>query len=184
MIQSALLAGFVLAAFASLLHRWFGSRTSFVLALFPALLALWFLSQAPAVIAGETLYFQLDWVPSLGMSLSFYIDGLALLFALLITVIGTFVLIYACGYLKGHQDLVRFHIVILAFMVSMLGLVLADGLLTLFVFWELTSITSYLLIGFSHQDIEARNAARQGLFVTFGGGDRKSTRLNSSHMAI
>ena len=170
MIQSALLAGFVLAAFAPLLHRWFGSRTSFVLALFPALLALWFLSQAPAVIAGETLYFQLDWVPSLGMSLSFYIDGLALLFALLITVIGTFVLIYAGGYLKGHQDLVRFHIVILAFMVSMLGLVLADGLLTLFVFWELTSITSYLLIGFSHQDIEARNAARQGLFVTFGGG--------------
>ncbi|NLC22490.1 MAG: Na(+)/H(+) antiporter subunit A, partial [Halomonadaceae bacterium] len=146
-MQSALLAGFVLAAFAPLLHRWFGSRTSFVLALFPALLALWFLSQAPAVIAGETLYLQLDWVPSLGMSLSFYIDGLALLFALLITVIGTFVLIYAGGYLKGHQDLVRFHIVILAFMVSMLGLVLADGLLTLFVFWELTSITSYLLIG-------------------------------------
>src|SRR5690554_778701 len=170
MIQSALLFGFVLAAFAPMLHRWFGSRTSFVLALFPALLALWFLTQAPRVIEGEALYLQLDWVPSLGMSLSFFIDGLALLFALLITVIGTFVLIYASGYLKGHQDLVRFHIVILAFMVSMLGLVLADGLLTMFVFWELTSITSYLLIGFSHNDIEARNSARQGLFVTFAGG--------------
>lgn len=170
MIQSAVLSGFVLAAFAPLMHHWFGGRVSFVLAAFPALLACWFIAQVPTVMHGEVLLFQLDWVPSLGMSLSFFIDGLALLFALLITVIGTFVLIYAGGYLKGHRDLVRFHVVILAFMVSMLGLVLADGLLTLFVFWELTSVTSYLLIGFSHADIEARKAARQGLFVTFGGG--------------
>ncbi|MCE8033486.1 putative monovalent cation/H+ antiporter subunit A [Billgrantia tianxiuensis] len=169
-MQFAVLSGFVLAAFAPLLHQWFGPRTSFVLAAFPALLALWFLGQVPTVMEGEVLYLQLDWVPSLGMSLTFLIDGLALLFALLITVIGTFVLIYAGGYLKGHRDLARFHIVILAFMVSMLGLVLADGLLTLFVFWELTSITSYLLIGFSHADVEARKSARQGLFVTFGGG--------------
>ena len=170
MMQIAVLSGFVLAAFAPLLHHWFGGRTSFVLAAFPALLALWFLGHIPAVMNGEVLSYQLDWVPTLGMSLTFVIDGLALLFALLITVIGTFVLIYAGGYLRGHRDLVRFHIVILAFMVSMLGLVLADGLLTLFVFWELTSITSYLLIGFSHADIEARKSARQGLFVTFGGG--------------
>lgn len=170
MMQLAVLSGFVLAAFAPLLHRWFGGRASFVLAAFPAALALWFLAQVPTVMRGEVLFLELDWVPSLGMSLSFVIDGLALLFALLITVIGTFVLIYAGGYLKGHRDLVRFHIVILAFMVSMLGLVLADGLLTLFVFWELTSITSYLLIGFSHADIEARKSARQGLFVTFAGG--------------
>ncbi len=169
-MQLAVLSGFVLAAFAPLLHRWFGERTSFVLAAFPALLALVFMGQLPAVMAGDTLHFALDWVPSLGMSLTFVLDGLSLLFALLITVIGTFVLIYAGGYLRGHPDLVRFHIVILAFMVSMLGLVLADGLLTLFVFWELTSITSYLLIGFSHADIEARKSARQGLFVTFAGG--------------
>ncbi|WP_445156870.1 putative monovalent cation/H+ antiporter subunit A [Halomonas sp. E14] len=169
-MQLAVLSGFVLAAFAPLLHRWFGERTSFVLAAFPALLALGFMVQLPAVMAGDTLHFALEWVPSLGMSLTFVLDGLSLLFALLITVIGTFVLIYAGGYLRGHPDLVRFHIVILAFMVSMLGLVLADGLLTLFVFWELTSITSYLLIGFSHADIEARKSARQGLFVTFAGG--------------
>jgi multicomponent Na+:H+ antiporter subunit A len=170
MMQLAVLSGFVLAAFAPLLHRWFGARASFVLALFPAALALWFLGRVPAVMDGEVLTLALEWVPSLGMSLTFVIDGLSLLFALLITVIGTFVLIYAGGYLKGHPDLVRFHIVILAFMVSMLGLVLADGLITLFVFWELTSITSYLLIGFNHADLEARKSARQGLFVTVAGG--------------
>ncbi|PMR76658.1 putative monovalent cation/H+ antiporter subunit A [Billgrantia endophytica] len=169
-MQFAVLSGFVLAAFAPLLHRWFGGSTSFVLAAFPAVLALWFLGQVPAIMDGEVLGFALEWVPSLGMSLTFVVDGLSLLFALLITVIGTFVLIYAGGYLKGHPDLVRFHVVILAFMVSMLGLVLADGLVTLFVFWELTSITSYLLIGFSHADLEARKSARQGLFVTFAGG--------------
>ncbi len=94
-MQLAVLSGFVLAAFAPLLHRWFGERTSFVLAAFPALLALGFMVQLPAVMAGDTLHFALEWVPSLGMSLTFVLDGLSLLFALLITVIGTFVLIYA-----------------------------------------------------------------------------------------
>ncbi len=170
MIQFAVLSGFLLAALAPLFHRWFGDRTSFVLAVFPAALALWFLNQLPAVMAGETLVLSMEWVPSLGMSLTFVVDGLSMLFALLVTGIGTFVLIYAGGYLKGHPDLVRFHLAILAFMVSMLGLVLADGLFTLFVFWELTSITSYLLIGFNHTDLEARKSARQGLFVTVAGG--------------
>ncbi|MDR5894159.1 putative monovalent cation/H+ antiporter subunit A [Halomonas mongoliensis] len=169
-MQFAVLSGFLLAALAPLFHRWFGDRTSFVLAVFPAALALWFLNQLPAVMAGETLVFAMEWVPSLGMSLTFVVDGLSMLFALLVTGIGTFVLIYAGGYLKGHPDLVRFHLAILAFMVSMLGLVLADGLFTLFVFWELTSITSYLLIGFNHTDLEARKSARQGLFVTVAGG--------------
>ncbi|MDR5904633.1 putative monovalent cation/H+ antiporter subunit A [Franzmannia qiaohouensis] len=169
-MQLAVLSGFVLAAFAPLLQRWCGARTSLVLALYPAALALWLLTQLPAVMGGEVLVFSLEWVPALGMSLTFLLDGLSMLFALLITVIGTFVLIYAGGYLKGHPDLVRFHVVIVAFMVSMLGLVLADGLMTLFVFWELTSITSYLLIGFNHTDLEARKSARQGLFVTVGGG--------------
>ncbi|MGM0636683.1 MAG: putative monovalent cation/H+ antiporter subunit A [Pseudomonadota bacterium] len=169
-MQLAVLSGFALAIFAPLFHRWFGDRASFVFAAYPAALALWFLSLLPAVMAGETLVLAMDWVPSLGMSLTFVVDGLSLLFALLVTGIGSLVLIYAGGYLKGHPDLVRFHLAILAFMVSMLGLVLADGLITLFVFWELTSITSYLLIGFTHTDLEARKSARQGLFVTVAGG--------------
>src|SRR5690606_32346900 len=82
----------------------------------------------------------------------------------------TFILIYAGSYLKGHEYLGRFYIIMLCFMASMLGLVLSDNLITLFVFWELTSITSYMLIGFNHEDKEARKCALQGLFVTVGGG--------------
>lgn len=169
-MQLAVLMGFLLAASSPLLHRWFAHHTSLVLALFPAGLAAWLAIQAPEVIENGSILLEWEWVPSLGISLSFMLDGLSLLFGLLITVIGAFVLIYAGGYLKGHPDLVRFHIALMAFMVSMLGLVLADGLLTLFIFWELTSITSYLLIGFNHADIEARKSARQGLFVTVAGG--------------
>ncbi|GEK45849.1 putative monovalent cation/H+ antiporter subunit A [Bisbaumannia pacifica] len=169
-MQFAVLGGFVLAAFAPLLHRWFGERTGWVLALLPGALLLWLLGQLPTVVAGETLVFEQAWVPGLEITLTFLLDGLSLLFALLISGIGVLVLIYASGYLKGHPDLVRFHVVILAFMMSMLGLVLADNLVSLFVFWELTSITSYLLIGFNHTDLEARKSALQGLFVTVGGG--------------
>ena len=169
-MQFAVLMGFVLAALSPLLNRWFGERASLLLALFPALLAAWLLSQAPLVLHEGPQLLAWSWVPSLGISLSFLLDGLSLLFGLLITGIGTCVLVYAGGYLKGHQDMARFHLALVAFMASMLGLVLADGLLTLFIFWELTSITSYLLIGFNHQDIEARKSARQGLFVTVAGG--------------
>lgn len=170
MIQFAVLMGFVLAAFSPLLNRWFGQRTSLLLALFPALLAVWLLLQAPDIIQNGRLLFEWQWVPSLGISLTFLLDGLSLLFGLLITVMGACVLVYAGGYLKGHPDIARFHIALVAFMVSMLGLVLADSLFTLFIFWELTSITSYLLIGFNHADINARKSARQGLFVTVAGG--------------
>lgn len=169
-MQLTVLMGFVLAASSPLLNRWFGQRASMVLALYPALMAAWLFSQAPSVLNDGPLLLEWQWVPSLGISLTFMLDGLSLLFGLLITVIGTCVLIYAGGYLKGHEDIARFHLALLAFMVSMLGLVMADGLLTLFVFWELTSITSYLLIGFNHTDIEARKSARQGLFVTVAGG--------------
>ncbi|RUR31878.1 putative monovalent cation/H+ antiporter subunit A [Vreelandella nanhaiensis] len=169
-MQFAVLMGFVLAALAPLMHRWFAGRTSWVLALFPALIAGWLFSQTPTVIEEGSLLLEWQWVPSLGISLTFLLDGLSLLFGLLITVIGTCVFIYAGGYLKGHPDIARFHIALMAFMVSMLGLVLADGLVTLFIFWELTSVTSYLLIGFNHADLQARKSARQGLFVTFAGG--------------
>ncbi|MGO3057076.1 putative monovalent cation/H+ antiporter subunit A [Halomonas sp. AOP43-A1-21] len=169
-MQFAVLMGFVLAALAPLMQRWFADRTSLVLAIFPALIAAWLFAQAPTVINDGPMLMEWQWVPSLGISLTFMLDGLSLLFGLLISVIGTFVLIYAGSYLKGHPDIVRFHIALLAFMVSMLGLVLADGLVTLFIFWELTSVTSYLLIGFNHTDIQARKSARQGLFVTFAGG--------------
>jgi multicomponent Na+:H+ antiporter subunit A len=102
--------------------------------------------------------------------MSFYLDGLSLLFALLITGIGVLVVAYSSAYLKDHRDLGRFYSYLLAFMSSMLGLVLSDNLITLFVFWELTGFSSYLLIGYDHEREAARKAALQALLVTGLGG--------------
>ncbi|MEL6799883.1 MAG: putative monovalent cation/H+ antiporter subunit A [Pseudomonadota bacterium] len=123
----------------------------------------------PAISAGETLRFVWEWVPSLGIALSFYVDGLSLTFGLLITGIGALVFLYASKYLQGHKHFSRFMLFLTLFMLSMLGLVLADNLLTLFVFWELTTITSYLLIGFDHSTAKARRSALQALLLTGAG---------------
>ena len=138
----------------------------------------WILAAAPAAIfvslltgiGSETIRWSLEWYPSLEASLDFRIDGLARLMALLVTGIGALVLLYANGYLAGHKDLGRFLVALTAFMGSMLGLVLADNLILLFVFWELTSITSYFLIGFYHESLESRKKALQALLVTGLGG--------------
>ncbi|MFT6968019.1 MAG: multicomponent Na+:H+ antiporter subunit A [Cellvibrionaceae bacterium] len=140
------------------------------LALVPACLFAYALSYLPAVSEGQTFLQVTPWMPSLGLSLSFYIDGLSLLFVLLITGIGSFIVLYASDYMRNHRDLGRFFLWLFAFMAAMLGLVTADNLLLLFVFWELTSITSYMLIGFNHESEKARKLALQGLFVTVGGG--------------
>jgi multicomponent Na+:H+ antiporter subunit A len=140
------------------------------LALVPASLFAYALSYLPAVSAGQTFLQVTPWMPSLGLSLSFYIDGLSLLFVLLITGIGSFIVLYASDYMPKDRNIGRFFLWLFAFMAAMLGLVTADNLLLLFVFWELTSITSYMLIGFNHESEKARKLALQGLFVTVGGG--------------
>lgn len=147
-----------------------GSAAGYVLALVPAFLFLWFARMIGLVAHGETIVAALPWVPSLQIGYAIAIDGLSLVFALLVTGIGTLVVIYAGAYLSGHPDRGRFFSFIFLFMGAMLGLVLADNLLSLFVFWELTSVTSFLLIGFDHRREAARRAALQALVVTGGGG--------------
>lgn len=167
---AAVLSGFILALFAPWLYRIAKRRVGWVAALLPIGLTLYFAGRLPGVATGEVIIVSHPWVPRLGLSFSFYLDGLSLLFALLISGIGATVLIYAGGYLSDHPQLGRFYLFILMFMASMLGVVLAGNLLTLFVFWELTSLTSYLLIGFDHEREAARSAALQALLVTGGGG--------------
>jgi len=108
----------------------------------------------------------LPWVPSLGVALSFQLDGLGLLFALVVTGVGALVLLYASAYFSKTADFVRFSVYTLLFMSAMLGIVLSSNLLLIFVFWEITSVASYLLIGFNHEDEEAREGARRALLVT------------------
>ena len=166
----AVLSIFVGAALAPLLVRWTGRTAGWVLGLLPLGVFVFFVRQLPAVAHGEMIRESYRWLPSFKTSLSFYLDGLSLLFALLITGIGTLIVVYAGGYLAHHEHLGRFYVQLLSFMGAMLGLVLADNIYLFFIFFELTSLTSYLLIGFYHQDEDSRVAARKALVVTGGGG--------------
>lgn len=167
---TAVLSGFAMSLAAPWVHRIGRGASGWLIALLPLSLTLYFARFLDAVATGKVLTVSYPWVPSLGISLSFYIDGLSLLFALLISGVGVLVVIYAGSYLAGHHQLGRFYAAILAFMASMLGLVLADNVMTLFIFWELTSVSSYLLIGFDHEREAARAAALQALLVTGAGG--------------
>jgi len=139
-------------------------------ALPPALLTAWFASMLPVVTDGGVLRVSMAWVPSLGINLSFLVDGLSLTFALLISGIGAIVALFSGSYLAGHSHIGRFYFYLATFMLAMLGLVLADNLITLFVFWELTTVASYLLIGFDHASAKARRSAQQALLITGAGG--------------
>ena len=138
-------------------------RGNGILGLVPTLIAaavfVWFAGFIGPLSRGEIVRVAYDWVPSLGISLSFLVDGLSLTFALLISGIGTLVMLYSNTYLAGHPQFARFALFLTLFMLSMLGLVLADNLIALFVFWELTTITSYLLIGFGHETEKGRRSA-------------------------
>jgi multicomponent K+:H+ antiporter subunit A len=128
------------------------------------------LTQAPAVFAGQTLLTQAEWVPQIGLNANFRLDGLALMFALLITGIGLLIILYAAWYLHADDPAGKFYAQLMLFMAAMLGIALSDNLLLLVVFWELTSISSFLLVGYWGHRAEARAGARMALAVTGGGG--------------
>ncbi|HSB96893.1 MAG TPA: proton-conducting transporter membrane subunit, partial [Spongiibacteraceae bacterium] len=146
----------------------------------PLLALLWTLAQAPHLLTGKVLTDELlaaeplraswSWLPQLGLNISFRLDGLALLFVLLILGIGLLVILYARYYLSAADSLPRLYALLLLFMSAMLGVVTADNLLLLCVFWELTSLTSFLLIGYWSQHSDARRGARLALSVTGAGG--------------
>jgi multicomponent K+:H+ antiporter subunit A len=122
------------------------------------------------VVAGDTVLVSFPWAPAIGLDFALRLDGLSLLFAGLITGIGLLVILYAHYYLSDEDRGGRFFAYLLFFMGSMLGVVTADNLLLLLVFWELTSLSSFLLIGFWRGAAEARQGARLALFVTGAGG--------------
>ena len=169
-----MIVAFILSPFAAaLLAAWSVGRfprSARLLAVWPAILTIVLATELRSVIKTGRRLIELGWAPSMGLSLSFNIDGLGLLFALLITGIGTLVVLYASRYLEGHPQAGRFYASLFAFMGAMLGVALSDNILALFVFWELTGFTSFLLIGFEDERDDARSAALQALIVTGAGG--------------
>ncbi|MBF7054011.1 monovalent cation/H+ antiporter subunit A [Halomonas sp. KAO] len=148
-----------------------GRRTcSLATAVLPALALLLMLAQLPALSSGEALRASVAWIPSLGLELAFRLDGLSVLFNLLILGIGLLILLYAHFYLAAEEPFGRFYAYLILFMASMVGIVMADNLILLWLYWELTSLSSFLLIGFWSHRSDARKGARMALTVTGAGG--------------
>lgn len=164
------LAGLLTSALIIPFGKIIKSKWSILLMLLPLGLFIYYLRLVPGVSLGEVVLQSTSWIPSLGVNLDFKLDGLSLLFALLITGVGTAVYFYARTYLKGHPYFDRFFGYLSLFMSAMLGMVLSDNMLLLFIFWELTSISSFFLIGFNNNELSSRKSAITALSVTGMGG--------------
>jgi multicomponent Na+:H+ antiporter subunit A len=151
--------------------RRLGRGVFWLCALPPAATVAWAAVRTGAILDGVAQESAVSWVPDLGLEITFRVDAFSLLMIGLVSGIGVLIFAYSFFYFASPRpDLGRFAMLLVTFSASMLGLVTADSLLAVFVFWELTSITSYLLIGFEHRKGSARAAALQALLVTSGGG--------------
>lgn len=124
----------------------------------------------PSVAGGETYLSTIAWIPSYGIHFTTYLDGLSIIFGLLITGIGSLVIIYSIYYLSAEESLGHFYIYLLLFMGAMLGVVFSDNLMVFYAFWELTSISSFLLIAFWYHRKRSRYGAKKALLTTVTGG--------------
>jgi multicomponent Na+:H+ antiporter subunit A len=165
-----LLVGFIASFAAPAIYRRTGEYFGWIAASYPLFLFLYFLSRYTEISNGTIVKESAEWFSALGINATFVLDGLSLTFVLIITLIGAAVFLYAGNYMKKRADTGRFYVSIGIFMTSMIGVVLSDNMIVMFVFWELTSVSSYLLIGFHHDREESRKAALQALLVTGGGG--------------
>ncbi|WP_238376299.1 monovalent cation/H+ antiporter subunit A [Marinagarivorans algicola] len=143
---------------------------AFCVALLPAWSLILVLMYAPDIFNGQAIRQTIEWIPAIGLEVSFRLDGLSLLFLLLILGIGLLVILYARYYLSLKDSMSRFYVYLMLFMAAMVGIVTSNNLIQLWMFWELTSISSFLLISFWSHKSEARKGARMALTVTGAGG--------------
>lgn len=166
----AVTIGIVVSVFVPALFKVSRKFAPYAISIVPLVIFTFYMSYFPAISAGDVFLEKFEWFPSFGINLLFKLDGLSLLFALIISGIGFSVFLYASKYMANYKDIDKFYIYILIFMSAMLGVVTSDNLMSLFVFWELTSISSFLLIGFNHEKERSRYSALQALLVTALGG--------------
>jgi len=164
-VAGAVALPFIAAAVTPLVHRLLDERVGYFGAIVAAVSFGLIASQL-----GREGTVSLSWIPSLNVAMRFNVDGLALLFALLASGIGVLIFTYASSYMHGKPNLGRFYMTLLAFMGSILGVAFAADLIALFLFWELTSVCSFVLIGYHTEDDESRYSARMAMLITVGGG--------------
>lgn len=162
-----LLAGTTLALLAARISRLASALAVATVTLCSLGLLLGF---SDAVFSGQKIISSIPWLPELGINLAFRLDGLGYLFTLLILCIGLLIILYAKYYLAETDSIGKFYALLMMFMAAMLGIVLTENILLTFVFWELTSLSSFLLIGYWNHKAESRRGARMALTITGGGG--------------
>lgn len=161
----------LLGTLVPLLTERFGRNIcAFSVAVLPAWSLILALMYAAELFDGETIRQSIEWIPAMGLELSFRLDGLSLLFLLLILGIGLLVILYAKYYLSSKDSMGTFYAYLMLFMSAMVGIVTSNNLIQLWMFWELTSISSFLLISFWSHKSDARKGARMALTVTGAGG--------------
>ena len=170
-----MLLGLVLLPFAAailmpMLSKILGNKVGWAASLVPLVLFGTFLSMLPRVNAGEVIAAKVTWMSTLGIDWAVRLDGLSLLFVLLISGIGLMVMIYSIFYLHHHERLGNFYTFIMLFMGAMLGVCTSTNLICLYLFWELTSVSSFLLIGFWYEKENPRLGAQKAMLITVAGG--------------
>jgi multicomponent Na+:H+ antiporter subunit A len=162
--------GFIFSFSILFVYRIVKGKLSWITSFIPLSIFIYFCTFLSDISNGEVVKVSYEWIPAFGVNLDFVVDGLSLLFVLMISGIGTLVFWYTSAYLKGHKYLDRFYAYLGIFMSAMLGLVLSDNLISLFLFWELTSISSFFLIGFNNESSSSRKSALLALGITGIGG--------------
>src|SRR5690606_38818297 len=155
----------IAALFIPLLFKKLGRiHTGWFVLIVPVVLFIYYLTLLPTTLEGGALVSELSWIPSIDLAIVAYIDGLSLLFSLLISGIGALVVLYSIFYLdKKREQLHNFYVYLLMFMTAMLGVVQSDHMISLYLFWELTSISSFLLIGYWYTRDRSRFGALKSM---------------------
>lgn len=172
LLHLAVLAPFLFAIIVPFLYKYIKQiHTGWFVLLIPLILFIYFLTYLPTTSNGDTVMQSFQWVPSLGINFDIFIDGWSLLFALLITGIGTLVILYSIYYLADKKErLNHFYVYMLLFMGAMLGLTTSDNLIVLYVFWEVTSVSSSLLISYWYTRKKSIYGAQKSMYITVFGG--------------
>lgn len=172
LLHWVVLSPFLFALIVPILYKLFRQiHTGWFVLILPILLFTYFSRFISLTKQGDIITERAAWIPSLGIHIDFYVDGLGLLFALLITGIGSLVVLYSVFYLsKEKEKLNQFYVFLLLFMGAMLGVVLSDNLIVLYSFWEFTSLSSFLLIGYWNERERSRYGAQKSLLITVLGG--------------
>lgn len=172
-VHLVILIPFLTAIIVPFIHKAFNRKvhTGWFVFFIPLFIFIYLIRYIPAIAAGDTFSLTLPWIPSYDINYNIYVDGLGLIFGLLITGIGALVVFYSIFYLsKEKEALHNFYIYLLLFMGAMLGVVFVDHVLVLYVFWELTSISSFLLIAYWYQRQRSRYGAQKSMLITIFGG--------------